>query len=223
MCGVPGGGSMRGSTACSLDREVVAEQPAEVVDTDVVRRVEAPRLHVLAVLVVEVVVDGEQQPARAHGVEQRPHRGLAGGLGQRRVLHRHEVERAGRERCLQGIPADPLDRGAGRLGGLPRPADGDIGDVDRSDRPAAPGEPDRVGALTTTDVERPARGEVGDLGDEPPVRPPAPHCPVALAVPRVPLGGLRRRPNRCSPPSCSCMVRTVGRHPHDARPLDPAR
>ena len=53
-------------------------------------------------------------------------------------------------------------------------------------------EPDRVGALATTDVERPARGEGGDLGDEPPVRPPAPHRPVALAVPRVPLGGLRR-------------------------------
>jgi hypothetical protein len=43
-----------------LDREVVAEQPAEVVGTDVVRWVEALRLHVRAVLVVEVVVDGEQ-------------------------------------------------------------------------------------------------------------------------------------------------------------------
>jgi hypothetical protein len=37
-----------------LDREIVAEQAAEVVGTDVVRRVDAPRLHVLAVLVVEV-------------------------------------------------------------------------------------------------------------------------------------------------------------------------
>src|SRR5918995_618759 len=37
-----------------LDREVVAEQPAEVVGTDVVRWVEALRLHVRAVLVVEV-------------------------------------------------------------------------------------------------------------------------------------------------------------------------
>jgi hypothetical protein len=83
-----------------LDREVVAQQPAEVVGIDVVRRVDAPRLHVLAVLVVKVVVDGEQQPAGPHRVEQRPHGGLAGGLGQRRVLHRHEVERAGRERRL---------------------------------------------------------------------------------------------------------------------------
>ncbi len=33
----------------------------------------------LAVLVVEVVVHGEQQPARAHRGEQRPHSGLAGG------------------------------------------------------------------------------------------------------------------------------------------------
>jgi hypothetical protein len=76
---------------------------------------------------------------------------------------------------------------------LPRPAYGDLGDVDRSDGPAALSEPDRVGALATTDVERPARGKGGDLGDEPPVRSPAPHRPVALAVPRVPLGGLRRR------------------------------
>ena len=118
---------------------------------------------------------------------------LAGGLRQRRVLHRHEVERAGRERYLQGVPADPLDRCASQLGRLPRPGYGDIGDVDRSDRPAAPSEPDRVGSLATTDVERPARGEVGDLGDEPAVRPPAPHRPITVAVPRIPLGGLRRR------------------------------
>src|SRR5215211_848156 len=147
----------------------------------------------LAVLVVEVVVDGEQHPTRAHRVEQPPHRGLAGGLGQRRVLHRHEVERTGRERCLEGVPADPLDGGASRMGSLPRAAYGDLGEVDRSDGPAALSEPDRVGALATTDVERPARGESGDLGDEPPVRSPAPHRPDALAVPRVPLGGLRRR------------------------------
>jgi hypothetical protein len=139
------------------------------------------------------LVDGEQQPARAHHVEQRPHGGLAGGLGQRRVLDRHEAERAGRERCLEGVAAGPVNRGAGQLGSLPRPAYGDIGDVDRGDRPAALSEPDRVGALTRTDVEGPARGEAGDLGDKPPVWAPAPHRPVALAVPRVPLGGLRHR------------------------------
>ena len=43
-----------------LDREAVAEQPAEVVGTDVVGWVDASRLHVLPVLVVEVVVHGEQ-------------------------------------------------------------------------------------------------------------------------------------------------------------------
>jgi hypothetical protein len=48
-----------------FDREVVAEQPGEVVRTDVVRRVDASRLRVLAVFVAEVVVDGEQQPAGA--------------------------------------------------------------------------------------------------------------------------------------------------------------
>ena len=97
-----------------LDREIVAEQPDEVVGTDVVRRVDAPRLHVLAVLVVEVVVDGEQHPTRAHRIEQPLHGCLAGGLGQSRVLHRHEVERTVRERCLKGVPADPLDEGASR-------------------------------------------------------------------------------------------------------------
>jgi hypothetical protein len=52
---------------------------------------------------------------------------------------------------------------------------------------------DRDPALTRTNVEGPARGEAGDLGDKPPVWAPAPHRPVALAVPRVPLGGLRHR------------------------------
>src|SRR3954468_7656493 len=45
-----------------LDREVVAEQPAEVVGTYVVGRVDAAGLHMLAVLVVDVVVDRQQQP-----------------------------------------------------------------------------------------------------------------------------------------------------------------
>jgi len=103
-----------------LVREVADD--TEVVGIDVVRRVEAPRLHVLAVLVVEVVVDGEQQPARSYRVEQRPDGRLAGSLGQRRVLHRHEVERAGRERNLQGVSADPLDRGAVQLSSLPGPS-----------------------------------------------------------------------------------------------------
>ncbi len=88
------------------------------------------------------------------------------------------------------VAADPLDRNAGSFRGLPGPAERDVGDVDRRDLPAAPGEPDRVGALAATHVERPARNEVGDLGDEPPVRPSAPHRSFALAVPGVPLGGL---------------------------------
>ena len=87
-----------------------------------------------------------------------------------------------------------FENAAGLVKGAPVRLSGvDIGNVDRSDRPAASSEPDRVGALATTDVERPARCEVGDLGDEPPVRPATPHRPVALAVPGVPLGGLRRR------------------------------
>src|SRR5882724_12556977 len=63
-----------------LDREAVAEQPDEVVGAYVVGWVDASRLHVLAVVVVEVVVDGEHQPARSYHVEQRPYGRLAGGL-----------------------------------------------------------------------------------------------------------------------------------------------
>jgi hypothetical protein len=74
-----------------LDRESVVQQPAKVVRIDIVRRVDALRFHVLAVLTGEIVVDGQEQPARAHRAEQRPHGGLAGGFGQRRVLHRHET------------------------------------------------------------------------------------------------------------------------------------
>jgi hypothetical protein len=79
------------------------------------------------------------------------------------------------------------------MGSLPRPAYGDLGDVDRSNGPAALSEPDRVGAFAAANVERPARGKGGYLGDEPPVRSPAPHRRVTLAVPRIPLSGLRRR------------------------------
>ena len=39
------------------------------------------------------------------------HGGLADRFWARRALHRYEVERPGRERCRQGIPADPLDDG----------------------------------------------------------------------------------------------------------------
>ena len=67
----------------------------------------------LAVLVVEVVVDGEQQPAAAYRVEQRAQGGFPGGLGQRRVLQRHEVERLRGERRPKGVPTDPLDVGCG--------------------------------------------------------------------------------------------------------------
>ena len=95
-CGVSGGGSIRGSTACSSTVKSSLTSRSEVLGTDVVRRVEALSLHVLAVLVVEIVVNGEQQPARANRTEQPPHGGVTGGLGQRRVLHRNEVERASR-------------------------------------------------------------------------------------------------------------------------------
>ena len=114
-------------------------------------------------------------------------------LRQRGVLHRYELERTGRERFLEDVPADPLDAGTRPIGSLPRPANGNLRDVDRSNVPAALSEPDRVRALAATNVKRPARGKGGHLGDEPPVRSPAPHRPVALAVPCVPLSGLRRR------------------------------
>src|SRR5262249_11109085 len=58
---------------------------------------------------------------------------------------------------------------------------------------AIAGQPDCVGALAAANVQCPARLEAGDLCKEPPVRASAPPRTVALAVPRVPLGGLRRR------------------------------
>jgi hypothetical protein len=109
-------------------------------------------------------------------------------------LQRHEVERAGRERHPQDVPDQPLDSGTSQLARLACPADRNLGDVDGSDCPAAPSEPDRVRALATTDVKRSAGAEAGDFGDEPPVRLPAPQPGLSLAVPRVPLGDLLRRP-----------------------------
>jgi hypothetical protein len=75
-----------------LDGKFVAQQPGKVIRIDIVRRVDAVGLHVLAVFIAEIVVDGQEQAVRACRVEQRPHRSLVGGFGQRRVLHRHQVE-----------------------------------------------------------------------------------------------------------------------------------
>ena len=63
-----------------FNREISIEQRDEIVGTDVVGGVKLPRLHVLAMLVVEVVVHGEQYPTRTYRIEQRPHRGFTGGL-----------------------------------------------------------------------------------------------------------------------------------------------
>ena len=71
MWGVSGGGVNPRLDRVHLDGEVVGQKPAEVVGTDVVSWVDALRLHVLVVVVVEVVVDREQQPAGAHRVDQR--------------------------------------------------------------------------------------------------------------------------------------------------------
>src|SRR5262245_39893250 len=96
-------------------------------------------------------------------------------------------ERAGSGAC-SASPAVPSHGGGGPVGRRSGPSHRHGGDVDRGDGPPTPGEPDSVGALATADVECPARREVGDLGDEPPVRLPAPHRPVTFAVARIPLG-----------------------------------
>ena len=116
---------------------IPAKQLTEVVSVDVIRRVDAPRPHVLAVLVVKIVVDGEQQPTRPHRVEQPADGVLTSCLGQRRVLHRHQVERSNRKRHLEDVPADPPDLDASQFCGLSRPAHRHRGDVDRGDTPAA--------------------------------------------------------------------------------------
>ena len=194
-----------------LDREVVAQQAAEVVGIDLLRRVEALRLHVLWVLVVEVVVDGEEQAARADRVEQPSDGILAGGLGQRRVLHRHEVERAHTERCLQGVPADPLDRGAGQPTGLPRPGYGDLGDVDRSDRPAAPSEPDASApSPQPTSSTRPGVRSATSVTSRPFGRP-LRISPSRSLYLLSHSEACAAAPNRWSPCPRSCIVRTVDR------------
>ena len=203
-CGVSGGGSTRGSTPWCSTVKSSARARDEIVGTDVVRRVEAPVLHVRTMLVVEVVVDGEEHAAGSDGGEQCVHRSLTRVLGERRVLQRHEVERRGGKRGAQCVAAPPLDRDALSPGGRPCPADGDVGHVDRHDGPTAPGEPDRVGAFTATDVERTPGIEVGDLGDEPAVGAPTPH--------RVARARRTVRPTR--PPA---RPRRTGAHPTRAR------
>src|SRR5437764_286176 len=79
----------------------------------------------------------------------------------------------------------------GVSGGGSGPTDGDIGDVDGGDGPTVASQPNGVGALAATNVERSTRGQVGDLSDEPSIGSPAPHRAVPLGVPGVPLVGLR--------------------------------
>jgi len=72
----------------------------------------------------------------------------------------------------------------------------DLGDVDRGDGPA--GRASQIASAPSPQPTSSARpgGEAGDVGDEPSVRTPAPHRAVALAVPRVPLGGPSLRAGR---------------------------
>ena len=80
-CGEPSGASIRGSTACSSTvKSSPSSRPRSSAPTQSAGST-PPGLRMPAVLVVEVVVDDEQQPTRAHRVEQSPHAGLSGDFG----------------------------------------------------------------------------------------------------------------------------------------------
>ena len=174
-----------------LDGEFVAEQRCEVIGTDVVRGVES------------ALSCARDVRRRGRGKRRAATRPVAPSRARSAPPPRRSPSAAPGTASTRGRTSAPATRSAARphtptrpwyrrVRLHPRPHYGDVGYVDRGDCPATSGEPDRVGAFTTSDVECPARLDVGDLGDESPVGASTPHRAVALAVSRVPLAGLCR-------------------------------
>ena len=175
-----------------LDCEVVAEQLGEVVRTDVVRRVDTPRLHVLAVLVVEVVVDGEQQPSGAHRVEQCPHGASPAALGSAGYcIDTRSNEQAGNGVCRASPQTHSTAAPARSAASRARPMATSEMSIAVTVQPLRASQIASAPSPQPTSSARPGV-RPADLDEEPPVRAPAPLRTLALAVPRVPLGGLRR-------------------------------
>src|SRR5437870_2599204 len=85
------------------------------------------------------------------------------------------------------LPADPLrDLATGLARTFGSALQRDRRDVDRRELPAMLGEPDRVCAFATANVERRPRDKVGDLRDELRIRIPAPDL-LGRAVSRIPV------------------------------------
>ena len=209
MCGLSGGGSMRGSTACSSIVNSSLEQPAEVVRIDIVRRVDALRLHVLAVLIGRG--RGRRRGATRQGAPcratpaRRPRRRLWAAPGT--ASTRGRTTRPGT--VSAGHPRRPTRRRRRPVLAASRARiTCHVGDVDCGDRPATASQPDRVGALAAADVEGPARREAGDLGEEPPIR--------ASAPPRTVAARCTSRPTRRPAPPSRTASRGVRADPCSA-------
>jgi transcriptional regulator with XRE-family HTH domain len=141
---------------------------------------------------VEGVADDEQGSSGRDGVDDRVD-GLVDGLvsccvTERWVVDGHQVVVASFGWFDGDVGADPLDLHAGLPRGSFGSVEGNLRDVDGGDLPSALREPDRIGSLAATHVERRPGSELVDLGDEGGVGPSAPPLPVAR-VPPVPMLG----------------------------------
>jgi hypothetical protein len=171
-----GGASRPGTGLADFDRPRVVQQRRDLVRG--VEKLGHRRTGHAGDEIRRVVADHEQRSA---GPDRGSQRGKQPGARLRRQLHelhRDQVEGAGLGRPGQQVRLPPLDAcGHHRIGvaGMPGASlQRDAGNVGRDHRPPSVGQPDSVGSLAASHIQRPAGWPARDLGDELRVRVAAP-------------------------------------------------
>ena len=130
------------------------------------------------------MVDDQKRPARCHDGSRAPQQRSSIHLDSAmQELRRYQVEVAGRKARRQVVllEVDPLRHASG-LGGGTRPTQCGGRNVDGDNSPPAFGQPYRVGALTTAEVERSGPVQLADDLGELDVDASAPHLWLGRVV-----------------------------------------
>ncbi len=158
-------------------------------------------------------------PPGATASARRRHEVVHAAVGQVEEVRGHQV--VGRLVAVGRRPAAQVglapggagrDAGADGRGVLRGPVQRDPGEVEPGDRPAALGQPDRVGTLARADVEGPARRQAGGLGHQLRVGVPAPDAGrSAYRSSQVSCSNIASSPLavRHAPPAASSSARSA--------------
>ncbi len=133
------------------------------------------------------VVHDEEMSSRGNSRQQPTFRITIWSVQQCGVVGGDEVVPGSRQRRIEQPGMNPFHIDMELLGGRCGTLQCDSGYVDRGDSPASASQPDGVGSLAASHVERGPRLEVTHFGDERSIGFPAPHL-FGPCVPLVPFG-----------------------------------